>query len=399
MQLGKLIRGFDSNPANPADSKALHPNLDAAGLSGGSVSGDTSAFQYTFSSMERFSVDESGYTGFDLMNREQRFQGATAIDISDEAAVRLIKEHFPNLQAAELKYGALARRPSNRERLLNLQRDALANHKCVTYVCDKRYLLILMFLDYATEPWYFERGVDFYEDGQNYSMASLLFHIGPSKMGKEIFEGILVSFQKAVKEKTPETLSELVERVRRANWEETLAEGFGPIAQASPECLEAIATPGVSTDAAIVVLQSLISRMEVMAAGPYRVEHDRSKNLLQYNALLQGFIDHDEKVEFTQTQIASIRFPLKLSAVTQVDSKSSPAVQLADVMVGGVIEATNVLTGVRKTDLDPLKVLQLYRDDQFIHMMPSLDFEEQKKFRKGSQASKVIEYFSKHFHK
>jgi hypothetical protein len=42
----------------------------------------------------------------------------------------------------------------------------------------------------------------------------------------------------------------------------------------------------VNTDAAFVVLQSLISRMEVMADGPYRVEHDQSKNLLTYHDLL-----------------------------------------------------------------------------------------------------------------
>jgi len=29
--------------------------------------------------MECFRIDESGYTGFDLLNPEQRFQGATAI--------------------------------------------------------------------------------------------------------------------------------------------------------------------------------------------------------------------------------------------------------------------------------------------------------------------------------
>lgn len=28
--------------------------------------------------MECFHIDESGYTGFDLLNAEQRFQGATA---------------------------------------------------------------------------------------------------------------------------------------------------------------------------------------------------------------------------------------------------------------------------------------------------------------------------------
>ncbi|KQM72977.1 hypothetical protein ASE72_19010 [Sphingomonas sp. Leaf20] len=36
--------------------------------------------------MECFRIDESGYTGFDLLNRDQRFQGATAVAISDADA-------------------------------------------------------------------------------------------------------------------------------------------------------------------------------------------------------------------------------------------------------------------------------------------------------------------------
>lgn len=66
--------------------------------------------------MECFRIDESGYTGFDLLNLEQRFQGATVVAISNEDATRLIKEHFPKLQAAKLKYRALARRAGNRPR-------------------------------------------------------------------------------------------------------------------------------------------------------------------------------------------------------------------------------------------------------------------------------------------
>ena len=45
--------------------------------------------------MECFRIDESGYTGFDLLNTDQRFQGASAIAVSDEDAARLIREHFP----------------------------------------------------------------------------------------------------------------------------------------------------------------------------------------------------------------------------------------------------------------------------------------------------------------
>lgn len=78
-------------------------------------------------SMECFRIDESGYTGFGLLNPEQCFQGATAVAITDEDAGRLIKEYFLKLQASELKYRALARRPGNHSRLLGLQREILAN--------------------------------------------------------------------------------------------------------------------------------------------------------------------------------------------------------------------------------------------------------------------------------
>ncbi|MCE1185361.1 MAG: hypothetical protein LWW92_07120 [Rhodocyclales bacterium] len=81
--------------------------------------------------MECFRIDESGYTGFDLLNPEQHFQGATAVAISDEDAARLIKEHFPKLQASELKYRSLSRRSGNHPRLLGLQRDVLTNYKSV----------------------------------------------------------------------------------------------------------------------------------------------------------------------------------------------------------------------------------------------------------------------------
>ncbi|SDH27666.1 hypothetical protein SAMN05216603_107161 [Pseudomonas benzenivorans] len=346
--------------------------------------------------MECFHIDESGYTGFDLLNPEQQFQGAAAVAITHDEAARLIRTHFPKLQAPELKYHALARRPGYRQPLLNLQRAVLDQHKCVTYVCDKRYLLLLMFMDYAVEPFYYKRGMNFYQDGQNYALASLLYTVGPTLLGKEGFDELLAAFQRAIKSKTPQALEALVKAVRELDWQQ-LPEALGPLALAAPECLSAIATPGVSTDAAMVVLQSLISRMEVMASGPYRVEHDQSKNLLTYHELLQRYIDHQDEIEFRQTQIAGIRFPLKLSSVTQVDSKTSPAVQIADVMIGAAIEAANGLTRRRTPLLDPQAVMSLYAEDQFIHMLPSINFDEQKRFREGTQAAEMIDYFAKHF--
>lgn len=348
--------------------------------------------------MECFRIDESGYTGFDLLNADQRFQGAAAIAISDEEAERLVKEHFPRLQAPELKYGSLSRRPGNHKPLLALQRDLLAHYKCVTYVCDKRFLLWLMFVDYAVEPFYYERGMNLYAEGGNYGMASLLSVAGPTLLGQPQCDNLLASFQHAVKAKTPEALAALVSAVRATRWRE-LPEALGPLAQyEAPECLSAIANPGVNTDAALVVLTSLITRMEVMADGPYWVEHDQSKNLLTYHDLLQQFIDHDEKAEFRSTEITTLKFPLKLTEVKQVDSKVSRAVQLADLLIGAAIEAGNTLAGLREGGLEPKALLSLYRDDQIIHMIPSINFEEQRQFRSGTQGAELIDYFAANFH-
>jgi hypothetical protein len=347
--------------------------------------------------MECFRIDESGYTGFDLLNPEQRFQGAAAVAIEDEDAARLIKAHFPRLQATELKYRALSRRPGNHPRLRALLGDLLRDYKCVTYVCDKRFLLTLMFLDYAVEPFYYERGINFYEDGQNFSMGSLLAIAGPSLLGAAAFDELLAAFQRAMKEKSRDSLRDLVEAARRTRWRE-FPQAVGPLAQyAAHECLEAIATPGVTTDAAMVVMQALISRMEVMAAGPYRVEHDQSKNLVTYHDLLQRFIDHTDEIELRQSAIASVKFPLKLTEVVQVDSKVSPAVQLADVMIGAALEAANIMVGQRTDGPDPDALLALFAEDQFIHLIPDLDFEGQNAFRKGSQASAMIDYFAANF--
>ena len=348
--------------------------------------------------MRTVSIDESGYTGADLLNADQPFQGACAIAIPPDEAERLIQAHFPKLKSAELKYTALARRPGNRDRLLALQTEVLGNYPVTTFVCDKRLLLLLHFLDYAAEPYYYRRGSNFCESGQNYSLASMLYVAGPALLGKAEFETVLIAFQEAVKKKTPQAVAALVAAVRACNWEQ-MPEALGPMAQADSDCIAAITHPGVTTDAAFVVLSGLVNRLETSAEGPYRIEHDESKNLLAYHALLQRMIAHGDSVQFKHTALASTRYPLKLTEVSQVRSLDSAPVQLADVLVGAAIGSANVVTGHRLAGEGFSNALELYRDDQLIHLLPSIDFEAEKAFRQDSQASEHIDYIARNLAK
>src|SRR3546814_18571117 len=102
----------------------------------------------------------------------------------------------------------------NHPRLLALLAELLRTYKSVTYVCDKRFLLILMFCDYAVEPWYYERGCNFYEDGQNYGMPSLLATEGPTLLGKPQVEEMLAAFQRHPMEQTNPPHTDLVQAAR-----------------------------------------------------------------------------------------------------------------------------------------------------------------------------------------
>ncbi|MDJ3745132.1 hypothetical protein LED56_07685, partial [Salmonella enterica] len=176
--------------------------------------------------MITFSMDESGYTGYDLLHKEQKFQGASSILINHDDASRLIKEYFPKLQADELKYSSLKRRDSNRKPLFELQKHLLSNYPCITCVGDKRFLLILMFIDYAVEPFYYDSGINLYEDGGNFSMASMVYYVGPAYYGSA-FDDVLLQFQNAMKEKTLDSVSLLISKIRRLDWQR-LKEFFGP---------------------------------------------------------------------------------------------------------------------------------------------------------------------------
>jgi hypothetical protein len=341
-------------------------------------------------------MDEAGYTGYDLLNAEQRFQGASAVLIDDKTAQSLIREHFPKTQSRELKHRQLSRRKSYWKPLLELQRSVLRDHMSFTYVCDKRHLLTLMFLNTCVEPAFRDRGLDFYEDGHNYGLGSLLYRTAPSLWGRGNFEDLLHLFQHAQRTKTDVAIQALVEKARSLRQRE-FSEYLMPLGTEWPSCVREIRHPKTSTDAALVVLLALIAQIEKFAPQAYHVVHDTSANLGKYNQILSRLAACDNDISFHENQITSVRFPLKLTGVFQRDSRQSAAIQLADLLVGGMIEHAMTLVGkVEKTDYNQA-VLGLYGETNLIHLLPNMDFEQNKHFHSGTHAQALIDFFAKNF--
>lgn len=344
--------------------------------------------------MMTFYIDESGYTGFDLLNKDQPFQGASSLRIDEERAKSLVDEYFPKRQGLELKHKKLSKRKSNWKSLLEIQRKILQNHIGFTYVCDKKYLLILKFLDTCVEPFFYDQGVNFYEDGQNYALASLLYYTAPTFWGEENFENFILLFQRAMKTKSDLSINVLVEKARSLSGKD-LSENLLPLAMEYYDCIQEIKNLQTNTDAAYIVLLSLISHIEKYVNCEYTIVHDTSKNLLKYNEIINKFINVDDNASFKQTTETRLSFPLRLAAVMQENSKTSYGVQLADILIGGIVEYGMAMAGlVKKTDYNQA-VIVLYNESNFLHLFPSLDFENTKQFRTGTEAFEAIDFITK----
>lgn len=346
--------------------------------------------------MDKFFIDESGYTGDNLLDENQRFQGASSIRIDEENARSLVKKHFPNLKLNELKHGKLSRKNNNWDSLLSIQSELLKHHMGLSYVCDKKYLLTLMFLNSCVEPFYFDNGIDFYKDGYNYALASLLYKVAPVIWGKKHFEELLKIFQHATKTKSDVAIQGLIQKAGFLRGQELWKECLSPLWHRHPSCLSAIRSPNSYTDAAIVALIALISRIEHKVDSAYEIIHDTSKGMIRHDKHINCLIHERTEVEFKRTEITTLAFPLKLSAFSQINSCDSYGIQLADILVGGAIEFANATAGFTKENQYNQQVRKLYTDN-FLYLIPNLDFEELARFHSANQAGELIEFVSRSF--
>lgn len=340
--------------------------------------------------MKRVFLDESGYTGRDLLNRDQPFLVLSALCIDDDVAEKIRQTHFPRLAAAELKFSNLKRRISARQPLLDLQLQCINDHMAITFVADKKYMCILKMLDDCLEPDMHDRGFNFYQDGTNHGLASLIYMTGDAFWGTDNFNKLLKLYQIASANKDRASLTAFSKHAQRL-----LSSDIGiylePIASLSKPFIQSILSPETNTNVAASMLHGIISRIEVLTGEPYELIHDTSPAMRKHHDLLHTLSSATEPVEFHVSDITTVSYPLQLDRVTEGDSEKLAGLQLADVLAGAAALACVQMKQDPQSEWAQ-SVIKSYPDSQFIHILPAEDPREIKDRFAGSQVAQVIDY-------
>lgn len=300
-------------------------------------------------------LDESGFTGEDLYNADQRFFTLASTIIDNDEARDLLGRCFPSYQAAEYKFANIWRRETSRRGLITLAGElpSIAD-RIFLWIMDKRFCLLTKMFDYLVEPAVYDSGHDWYAEGwglrfMNTAHRDLLRH------GSEaLYNETVRLWDKFARNPSEATLDALEAHLRRTELATqpplssmfNLARRAVPGFRASNPKLEEFTE---SNEIQVTSVFSTLTWWRQQRPEDLALVHDESSAFLKQKDLWTTMLREDfEAPPFPIANGTEVELPLRVRSTTAVRSQDSHAVQLCDVLAGLGAKAGPGLIGGEK---------------------------------------------------
>jgi len=283
-------------------------------------------------------LDECGYTGEDLFNKDQPIFTLASINISEEKCGELKNKFFKNVTSQELKHSQLVRRPNQQKMILNFIRELSKNpQKIKLSISDKKYILITKMVDWIIEPPMYENGVDLYVDGGNIALSNSIYYSFKLIGGNDFFNSVLERFQILMRNRTlksyhkffslfhgnlPKEVDEIAVYFRYWYKYETF-DFFKKI-------------PENDLNISFTNTLNMMATWSKELKSNVTLIHDRSSNMSKYSELWDLIMSPSNDAIKVGYDIRTIDFPLKIKRTRFEDSKNWAGLQLADILAGAV---------------------------------------------------------------
>lgn len=167
------------------------------------------SFKHLRAGIRTYYVDETGFTGEDLLAEDQPIFAQATNDFSNDEAHDLIELAFSGVGSAELKYNRLARNGRHHDKIIELVRILAVDPLRVgAWIAHKEYALMTLIVDWWMEPLAHKNGLNLYKDGANHGMANMLFYCLEGFWSTAFRKKLLLHFQRMFRSRTTERYNE-----------------------------------------------------------------------------------------------------------------------------------------------------------------------------------------------
>lgn len=307
--------------------------------------------------MKQVAFDESGNSGSNLIRPEEPLLVLSSVCLTPEQ-ISDTEICFSHVKADEWKFAKFRRNPKHLAALGSLlARDWMSTSTVKTYVIHKRFMAVTKMVDLIHEPLARQHGVDLYEQGAAVALANLFVTVLPTFLGHDGLDRLLQSFVALVREPTEETFENFEVEVAQAyellgRMLPDLATSFCPFiigCQQPDFWLPYLA--GNELDPLIPSYYTLIDAWGQQLKADFEVVSDESKTLAGEMERLRQFSDPELLEKRIPGVGGWVHFPLRARQIVAVDSKSSRAVQIADLLAGAANSVFS--TSARHEKMEP----------------------------------------------
>ena len=283
--------------------------------------------------------DESGFTGYNLLDPAQPIFAIASAEISEGHAEEILQASFPRYRGTEFKFSNIWS-SNNRTGLLRFagQLEGLADLAFI-YMAHKRFAVLTKIVDFLIEPYITDAGFDFYADGFCWKYANYI-HFGMTQFAEPtLLDTLLSHYQSFSRNPTTENLEALQARLRMmASSTEEPVQIFLEQMALGAELFERyhnLAEFHGSDELQTTTMVAIVSHWRQRYAEDFAVVHDASSNFLRSREMWGKITSPNVPRQLHRGGDGSyVEFPLRVISTTAMDSQASRSIQFCDVLAG-----------------------------------------------------------------
>lgn len=294
-------------------------------------------------SAQKIYLDEAGFTGANLLDREQPFfvYASAGMDDSEASAIHAEMLARFKIQSEELKGANLVRRPLGQNAVSWLLENTSQYVKAI--VIDKEYALAGKFFEYIVEPVIAKQNSLFYANGFHKFVAMILYL--EFKRGTNYAQMMMANFQQMMKDANIDLLNDVLSPEGYGMEQENPLTHILTFALCHQERIKdeittlknMHSTPGWALELSATSVHYLLASWGEQCES-LSVYCDDSKPIANNMPLFHNLIGRNDKAYMWLNGMPSFVYNLS-ETIHIVDSKKFPGVQIADVWASALAYA------------------------------------------------------------
>lgn len=287
--------------------------------------------------MKKIYFDESGNTGADLLNREQKAFILCSNIYTEDECNELLNLFDSN---DELHFVKLKKSQKGRESVIKLLNHSLINEsKIAIYVAHKELATVAQIVDQLIEPVLYDIGTDIYKYGVNIQWTNFIFYFGNFFWDKSTYDEFLNNFIIMFRKKDEESIENFYKSTERLL--NTIDEEYKKLL--FPIIASKNKIKGILNNSDKFTIDVTFSCFLVLCNHWYKILNEKFDVIFDNSKQIEHYNDYIEFVKGLNIPIQEIgygsrkmTFPAQINSVKLIDSKSELNIQISDIIASSL---------------------------------------------------------------